>query len=64
MIPTRPLQSYLHFGHGLHLCSGRNLNAIQIPVLVRELLRYGAKAQSKPRSRGPFPDEFIVSLRG
>lgn len=63
-IPTRPLQSYLHFGHGLHLCSGRNLNAIQIPVLVRELLRYGAKAQSKPRSRGPFPDEFIVSLRG
>lgn len=63
-IPTRPLGNYLHFGHGLHLCSGRNLNDIQIPVLVRELLRNGASAISKPRSRGPFPDEFIVGLWG
>jgi cytochrome P450 len=63
-IPTRPLENYLHLGHGLHLCSGRNINAIQIPILVRELVRYGAKWQSKPQSRGPFPDEFIVGLRG
>jgi cytochrome P450 len=62
-IPTRPLQNYFHFGHGLHLCSGRDLNAIQIPALVRELLRYGAKRPSKLRSRGPFPDELVVSLR-
>jgi cytochrome P450 len=63
-IPTRPLGNYLHFGHGLHLCSGINLNGVQIPALVRELARYGVKKHSKLRTRGPFPDEFVVSLRG
>jgi cytochrome P450 len=64
MLPARPLQNYLHFGHGLHLCSGRDINGIQIPVLVRELLRYAPRALSGPRARGPFPDEFIVKLQG
>jgi cytochrome P450 len=64
LLPTRPLQNYLHFGHGLHLCSGRDLNGLQIPALVREVLRYAPQASSGPRARGPFPDEFVVELQG
>lgn len=61
--PDRPLNRYLHFGRGLHQCSGRDLNAIQIPVLVRELLLRDVSSNSRLKSLGPFPDELIVHIR-
>jgi len=63
LIPDRPLDRYLHFGYGLHQCAGRNFNAIQIPHLVRELVRRDVSGAAKVRTQGPFPDELIVSLR-
>jgi cytochrome P450 len=62
--PARPADRYLHFGRGLHTCAGRDLNAVQLPALVRELLRFGMTAHSGVRSQGPFPDVFVVALRG
>lgn len=61
--PDRPLDRYLHFGRGLHQCSGRDFNAIQIPALVRNLLRHGVQGPPRVRTRGPFPDELIVSIQ-
>ena len=61
--PDRPLDRYLHFGRGLHQCSGRDLNAIQIPLLVRELLLRDVSSHSPVRTSGPFPDELIVNIR-
>jgi cytochrome P450 len=61
--PDRPLDRYLHFGRGLHQCSGRDLNAIQVPILVRELLLRDVSSHSSPKSLGPFPDELIVNIR-
>jgi cytochrome P450 len=63
LFPDRPLDRYLHFGKGLHQCSGRDLNAIQVPTLIRELLIRDVSAHSKIRTRGPFPDELIVKIR-
>ncbi len=63
LVPDRPTDRYLHFGRGLHQCAGRDFNVIQIPFLVRELLRRDVSGRAAVRTRGPFPDELIVSLR-
>jgi len=62
MRPDRPLDLYLHFGAGLHRCSGRQFNARHIPLLVRTLLRHGASRPHDLRFHGPFPDRLIVEL--
>lgn len=62
MDPTRPLDRYLHFGGGLHRCSGRQLNVRNIPVLVAALLRRKVSGPADLRFRGPFPDRLVVSL--
>ena len=62
MRPDRPLDLYLHFGSGLHRCSGRQFNARHIPLLVGTLLRHGASRPHDMRFRGPFPDRLIVQL--
>jgi cytochrome P450 len=33
----RPLDSYLHFGHGLHTCFGLAINRVQLPALAAAL---------------------------
>jgi len=60
--PRRPRDLYMHFGHALHRCSGRSINAVQIPALVRTLLDHGLAGPADSRSRGPFPDRLVVSL--
>lgn len=62
--PTRPPALYRHFGGGLHPCSGRAVNDVQIPELVRQVLRRGIERVERPRYDGPFIDELIVSFRG
>jgi cytochrome P450 len=60
--PARPLDLYLHFGGGLHRCSGRQLNVRNIPALVAPLLRRGVQGPADLRFRGPFPDRLVVKL--
>jgi cytochrome P450 len=60
---TRPIDSYLHFGHGMHLCYGRYVNAIQIPELVGEILKYRPQQLSPIEYEGPYPDRFLVSIQ-
>jgi cytochrome P450 len=60
--PARPVSRYLHFGAGVHLCAGRNVNALQIPALVAALVARRPMAAGSLRVSGPFPDEFVVSL--
>jgi len=60
--PSRPRDRYLHFGGGLHPCAGRSVNAIQVPLLIRELAKAGAKHTANPRFDGPFIDELVVTL--
>lgn len=60
--PLRPMERYLHFGGGLHRCSGRLLNARNIPALVATLIRHGVSGPADLRFRGPFPDRLVVKL--
>jgi cytochrome P450 len=60
--PARPLGPYLHFGGGLHPCAGRDVNAFQIPILVRELVRRGIKSVGTIDWAGPFPDRLPVTF--
>jgi cytochrome P450 len=61
--PGRDRSTYLHFGGGLHPCSGRPVNAFQIPLLVGGLLRRGLAGAGRMRWAGPFPDRLPVTLR-
>jgi cytochrome P450 len=60
--PLRQTDLYLHFGRGLHACAGRDFNAVQIPALVRELVRRDVTGPTTFRTRGPFPDTLVVSI--
>jgi cytochrome P450 len=62
--PTRSPGLYRHFGGGLHPCSGRMVNDVQIPELVRQVLKRGIQRVERPRYDGPFIDELIVSFGG
>jgi cytochrome P450 len=62
--PTRATALYRHFGGGLHPCSGRAVNDVQIPELVRQVLKRGIQRVERPRYDGPFIDELIVSFGG
>ena len=61
--PDRPPHLYMHFGRGMHLCAGRDVNAVQIPALIAALMRYHPTGAPKVKSAGPFPDNFIVGIR-
>ncbi|MBY5767019.1 cytochrome P450 [Rhizobium leguminosarum] len=67
--PTRPPQSYLHFGIGHHECLGRYVGQVAIPEAVRQVLRMPAiKRAAGPAgtidfNRGPFPEHMVVEWR-
>lgn len=64
MRPDRPLGLYLHFGAGLHVCAGRDINAVQIPALVAGVMRHAPELVSGIVSEGPFPNHLWVRLGG
>jgi cytochrome P450 len=61
--PGRPPQLYRHFGGGLHPCAGRAVNDVQIPELVRRVVKRGIVSADRPRYDGPFLDELVVAFR-
>jgi cytochrome P450 len=58
----RPAKSYLHFGAGLHPCAGRAVNAFQIPLLVRALVRRGIGSVGPMEWAGPFPERLSLQF--
>jgi cytochrome P450 len=58
----RPAKAYLHFGGGLHPCAGRAVNAFQIPLLVRALVRRGIGSVGPVEWAGPFPDRLSLQF--
>ncbi|WP_114951847.1 cytochrome P450 [Sphingosinicella terrae] len=61
--PDRDRAAYLHFGGGLHPCSGRAVNRFQIPLLVGALVSRGLARIGSVRWAGPFPGHLDVTLR-
>lgn len=68
-VADRPLDGYLHFGHGLHQCLGRHINGVQVPELVAALVRLPGLRRAPGSSGrlaydGPFPDRLLVEFDG
>lgn len=61
--PDRPPHLYMHFGRGLHQCAGRDVNALQIPALIRALMLFNPTGAPRVKFAGPFPDQLFVRVR-
>jgi cytochrome P450 len=63
----RPFDGYLHFGHGLHTCFGRELNRVHLPALATALLE-GPDLRRAPGGAGelswdgPYPAALNVAF--
>jgi len=68
-LADRPLEKYLHFGHGMHTCYGLMINGVQLPELVRAVVQLPNVRRATGRFRktiyeGPFPDRLVVEFGG
>jgi cytochrome P450 len=57
----------LHFGFGLHRCSGYQINSVQIPELAAGLLRLSnlrlaPGRDGKMQFQGPFPNRLLLDF--
>jgi cytochrome P450/glutathione S-transferase len=64
---TRPLEKYLHFGHGMHTCYGLMINGVQLPALVGAIVQLPNLRRASGRFKpvlyeGPFPDRLVVQF--
>jgi cytochrome P450 len=60
--PGRPDYHYLHFAAGLHACYGRYISRIQIPQILKPLLKLkGLRPLGAPEFDGTFPETFRIA---
>ena len=60
--PDRPDYHYLHFATGQHACYGRYISRIQIPQILKPLLKLeGLRAAGAPEYDGTFPGTLRVA---
>jgi cytochrome P450 len=65
----RPFERYLHFGHGLHMCFGLEINRLQLPAMAVALLegpplRRAPGAAGRMTYDGQYPASLTVTLDG
>jgi cytochrome P450 len=61
----RPLYLDMHFGYGLHTCFGQYVNRVQIPGILKPLLKQPNLQRTGPMTHdGPFPSSLPVSFGG
>jgi cytochrome P450 len=59
ILADRPLQNYLHFGYGLHVCYGTYINWVIIPEMLTALLqRKDLQPVGEMVKEGPFPNTW------
>jgi cytochrome P450 len=63
----RPAHVYMHFGYGLHTCFGQYINQVQIPQILKAVLRYPGVRRAPGeagslRFDGPYPSSMSVIL--
>ena len=63
----RPDYHYMHFGYGMHTCFGYYINMIQIPMILKAILKVKNLTREpgeagKMEFRGPFPSHLRVRV--
>ncbi len=64
VMPDRPMTSYLHFGYGVHACSGAALSTLLIPMMIGKLLERDFRLDGRMKWAGPFPDSLPIRFGG
>jgi cytochrome P450 len=60
--PDRPDCHYMHFSTGRHACFGRYISRIQVPQILKPLLKLeGLRATGAPEYDGTFPERLQVA---
>lgn len=59
----RPDYQYMHFGYGMHTCFGQYINMVQIPMIVKSLLRCkNLRRAAGEEGKVQYQNSFPVSL--
>jgi cytochrome P450 len=60
----RPDSTYMHLGYGLHTCLGDQVSRVQVPEIVRRILRIpGVRPISGIDMKGgPFPERYTIGF--
>lgn len=64
-IADRPLDSYIHFGSGMHTCFGRHIGTMLWPTVLNEVVKLNDLARANGNDGkiawdGAFPDRWIL----
>ena len=63
----RPLDSYIHFGHGLHSCFGEHIGTMLWPTVLAPLVQLDKLARAdghdgRIKFDGAFPDRWVLTF--
>lgn len=60
----RPESVYMHLGYGLHTCLGDQVSRVQVPEIVRRILKLPGVRPEGPIdfAGGPFPERYVVGF--
>jgi cytochrome P450 len=59
---NRPDYHYLHFATGRHTCFGKHISRVQVPQILKPLLRLdGLRPAGAPEYDGTFPEKLMVA---
>jgi cytochrome P450 len=65
-LADRPLDRYLHFGHGMHTCFGAHINALVLPAMMKPILLLENLGYEGDRPtldyEGPFPNRMPLAF--
>jgi cytochrome P450 len=58
----RPAYLDMHFGYGMHTCFGQHINRVQIPGILKPLVKKGVTRAGELQYEGPFPSSLRVKI--
>lgn len=63
----RPFCDYMPFGYGMHTCFGQYINLVQIPAILKPILKCQTVERAegekgKVKSNGPFPTDLYIRV--
>jgi cytochrome P450 len=59
---NRPPYLDMHFGYGMHTCFGQYINRVQIPGILKPLLKNKLARAGDLQYEGPFPSSLKVRI--
>jgi cytochrome P450 len=60
----RPSYHYMHLGYGTHTCLGDHVSRVQVPEIVKRLLKLPGVRPTGPIDfkGGPFPESYVLEF--